>query len=140
MDPESYRTRYFVDPPPEPRFAVRALGGVSLYHEDHDAAVAFFTEVLGPPGYVEGPEVRAWMLGAGTLTLFEARSGNPVGVEVTLEVDEPDEVDRLHAAFLAAGAREERAPADTLLFAPVRRSVVRDPFGTLHSVVARRPG
>ena len=50
----------------------------------------------------------------------------------------PAEADRLHAAFIAAGATGP-APSDQLMYEPVRFCPVIDPFGTEILVYAPLP-
>ncbi len=54
MDYAHYREKFFVDPPPESRFEFRGLHGATVYFSDYEAAVNYYTRVLGPPTYVEG--------------------------------------------------------------------------------------
>ena len=63
MDYAAYREAYFVDPPPEPRFAHGGVFGVALFFEQYAEAVDFYSRVLGPPGYVEGDNTRGWRIG-----------------------------------------------------------------------------
>ena len=127
MDYDTYRENYFVDPTPEPRFAV-ATRGATLFYEDYEAAVAFYSEVLGPPGYIEGSGTRSWILDGTWLTLLRGSGGNPSNVEVPFVTASPTEADRLQAAFIAAGATGPD-PIDTLMGEPVRFCPVTDPFG-----------
>lgn len=129
LDYDAYRKANFVDPQPEPRFAFDGLGGVALYFDRYGEAVSFYTEVLGPPNYVEGSATRGWLLGDSWLTLFAAKEGVPVNAEMQIRMSSPAEGDRLHAAFLAAGATGE-TPTDELMYEPIRFCSVTDPFGT----------
>ena len=72
MDFAEYRSRYFVQPEPGPRFALRGLSGAALTFRDFDRAVEFYSRVLGPPNYVEGGGTRGWRIGSGWLTLLAA--------------------------------------------------------------------
>lgn len=137
MTYEEYKKAYIVDPPPEPRFAI-AVRGASLYFADYQAAVDYYTAVLGPPGYVEGDGTRAWILGGTGLTLLKGGTGAPSNAELMLEAESPAEVDRLHAAFLAAGGSGD-PPVDTLMYRPVRYASAVDPFGTVITISAPRP-
>lgn len=128
MEYEEYRRKYFVDPPPEPRYEFAGIHGIALYYEDYDRAVAFYQEVLGPPVYVEGMGTRSWAVGDTWLTLLKGRNGNPVGVEVPFVTSTPAEADRLQAAFISAGATGAE-PIDTFMGVPVRYCPVRDPLG-----------
>jgi hypothetical protein len=129
MDYEAYRNAYFVDPRPEPRYRFTGSFSVTLFYEDFARAVAYYAQVLGPPAYVEGAGTRGWPIGAGWLTLLQGKSGNPRNVEVTFELETPEEAERLQRAFIDAGGEGE-APSDQLMYEPVRYCPVRDPFGT----------
>jgi catechol 2,3-dioxygenase-like lactoylglutathione lyase family enzyme len=134
MDYESYRKAYYVKPAPEPRFQFAGLHGATLYYQDYQEALAFYTQVLGPPAYIEGEHTHGWQVGQTWLTLFPSKSGNPANVEVPFFVDTAEEVDRLCEAFLEAGAKGD-PPQDTLMYRPVRMCVLEDPFGVSLSVV-----
>jgi catechol 2,3-dioxygenase-like lactoylglutathione lyase family enzyme len=138
MDLEAYRRAFFVDPPPEPRFAFTGAFGATLYVEDFDEAVAFYAAALGPPAYAEGEGTRGWPIGAGWLTLLRGADGNPRNVELTIEVATVAEAERLQAAFVAAGGRGS-PPSDQLMYRPVRTCPVADPFGTELMIVAHEP-
>ena len=134
MDEIDYRDKYFTDPTPEPRFNFHGIRGAALYYQDYPAALKFFQEVLGEPGYVEGEFTHGWRIGDTWLTVFPAREGAPQNVEVMLYLQAPEEVDRLYTALLAAGAQGE-PPVDTLMYTRVRMAVVQDPFGGRFSIV-----
>ena len=138
MDYEAYRSAYFTDPAPEPRYRFSGSFGVTLYFEAYDAAVAYYSDVLGPPAYVERDGTRGWPIGAGWLTLLRGKSGNPRNVEVTFQVTDPEEAERLQRAFLDAGGQGP-APSDQLMYRPVRSCPVRDPFGTDLLIVSPLP-
>lgn len=129
MDYEEYRKAYFTDPPPEPRYDYRGVRGATLFFADYDGAVAFYSAVLGPPGYVEGTGTRSWILGDTWLTLLRGGTGAPANTEVPIVMESPGEAERLHAAFLAAGA-SGADPSDQLMGEPIRYCPVTDPFGT----------
>ncbi|MCB0114360.1 MAG: hypothetical protein KDD84_09730 [Caldilineaceae bacterium] len=103
--------------------------GVTLYFEDYEAAVAYYTRVLGPPAYVEGSATRGWPIGDGWLTLLQGSFGSPQNVEITLQMATPAEAERLQRAFIAAGG-EGPEPSDQLMYRSIRYCPVRDPFGT----------
>ena len=65
MNYEEYKKAYFVDPAPEPRYRFSDSFSVVLFFEDFEAAVAYYTKVLGPPGYVEGQWTRGWRIHRG---------------------------------------------------------------------------
>lgn len=129
MDYQTYRAAYFVDPEPEPRFAFSGSFGVTLYFAAYAAAVAYYTQVLGPPAYVEGSGTRGWRIGSGWLTLLRGNSGGPQNVEVAFWMRTPAEAEALQRAFIAAGGKGS-APSDQLMYAPIRACPVQDPFGT----------
>lgn len=136
LDFDAYREAYFVDPPPEPLYEYRGVLGATLYFADYEEAVAFYSAVLGPPGYVEGIGTRSWILGGTWLTLLRGGSGAPHNTEVPIVMASPSEAERLHAAFLAAGASGD-APSDQLMGEPIRYCPVTDPFGTEVLIYAR---
>jgi catechol 2,3-dioxygenase-like lactoylglutathione lyase family enzyme len=129
MDYESYREKFFTKPPPDPRFEFRGLHGTTLYFSDFEAAIDFYTRVLGSPAYVEGQGTRGWRLGNTWLTLLKGKSGNPKNVELNIITQTPQEADRLQDAFIKAGGVGE-PPSDQLMYKPVRFCPVQDPFGT----------
>jgi hypothetical protein len=47
MDYETYRKKYYADPTPQPRFAFSGLHGLTLFFEDHEAAIDYYQRVLG---------------------------------------------------------------------------------------------
>jgi catechol 2,3-dioxygenase-like lactoylglutathione lyase family enzyme len=129
MDYESYRDKFFTKPAPEQNYKFQGLHGTTLYFEDYEAAVTFYSRVLGEPAYVEGTGTRGWQLGDTWLTLLRGKSGNPQNMELNIIMQTPGEADRLHAAFKDAGGIGEAA-SDELMYEPVRYCSVRDPFGT----------
>jgi catechol 2,3-dioxygenase-like lactoylglutathione lyase family enzyme len=135
MDYESYARRFFKDPPPEPSFAYLGLHGITLYFGDYEAAVDFYSRVLGEPGYAEGQDTRGWRIGNTWLTLLKGRTGSPQNVEVTLRMTTPQEAERLQAAFIESGGSGE-SPTDQLMYEPVRYCPVMDPFGTPILIIA----
>ena len=128
MDFESYREKFFAKPPPDSRFEFRGLHGTTLYFSDFEAAVDFYTRVLGLPAYVEGQGTRGWRLGNTWLTLLKGKSGNPKNLELNIIMQTPQEADRLQTAFIEAGGIGE-PPSDQLMYEPVRSCPVQDPFG-----------
>jgi hypothetical protein len=125
MNYDEYRNAYFTDPAPKPRYHFIGTFGVTLYFENFDLAVAYYHQVLGPPAYVEGKGTRGWQIGNGWLTLLEGKSGNPRNVEVTLQMETPEDAEKLHRAFLEAGGKGP-APSDELMYEPIRSCPVRD--------------
>lgn len=128
MDYEAYKKAFFVDPQPEQRFAFAGTRGMSISVKDYEAALAFYTEVFGPPAYVEGHDTSGWHLGDSWFTVFPSSAGGPTNSDVSLELKTPADAERLHAAFLAAGGSGE-APSDELMYVPLRFCPVKDPFG-----------
>ena len=129
MDYESYRDNFFTKPEPEPRYKFKGLYGTTLFFEDYESAVNYYSEVLGEPAYVEGQGTRGWQLGNTWLTLLKGKNGSPQNMELNIVMQSPGEADRLHAAFISAGGVGEE-PSDELMYEPVRFCSVRDPFGT----------
>ncbi len=129
MNYDEYRNAYFTDPIPKPRYHFSGTFGVTLYFEKFDLAVDYYQQVLGPPAYVEGKKTRGWQIGNGWLTLLEGKSGNPRNVEVTLQMETPEDAETLHRSFIEAGGKGP-APSDELMYEPIRSCPVRDPFGT----------
>jgi hypothetical protein len=129
MDYEEYRAAYFVDPQPEPRYGFTQAGGPTLWFAEYEAAIEYYTEVLGPPNYVEGDTTQGWQIGSSSLTLFAGGDGHPRNVEIGLLMDSPEEAERLHRAFILAGGTGAD-PTDEFMYAPIRYCPVTDPFGT----------
>lgn len=129
MDFAAYREAYFVDPAPAPRFRFGAVGGATLFFADYEAAVAYYTEVLGGPAYVEGSGTRGWPIGDSWLTLLAGGDGAPRNTEIGITVESGAEAERLQAAFIAAGGTGAE-PSDQLMYRPIRACPVTDPFGT----------
>lgn len=137
MDFEEYRKKYYTDPQPEPKHKFSGILGATLYYQDYPAALAFFRQVFGEPGYVEGEFTHGWQVGQSWLTVFPSKAGSPTNIEVPIYLASPEEVDKLYAVFMAAGA-EGNPPLDTLMYVPVRMTVVTDPFGVSFALVAER--
>lgn len=135
MNFEEYRRAYFVEPPPNQRFLFRNSFGVTLFYEDFQEAVAFYTKVLGEPAYVEGEGTRGWPVGEGWLTLLQGKSGNPTNVEIALELPTVEEAEAMQRALLAAGAKGA-PPSDQLMYRPVRTCPVTDPFSVDIMIIA----
>lgn len=128
MDFDTSRKMYFSDPLPETRFNFKDLYGTTLYYEDLHEAAAFFEKVIGPPACIEDRGTRGWQAGKGWLTLLHGKRGNPTNVEVTFELETVEESEKLHRAFIQAGAKGE-TPSDQLMYRLVRYCPVTDPFG-----------
>ena len=129
MDYEEYRKAFVVDPQPEPRFAFGGSMQIALYYQDLQAALDYYSAVLGPPNYKEEMRAISWLIGGGGLTLLPGKNGNPTNMELGFVTDTVAEAERLHRAFIAAGGKGED-PIDTLMFVPVRFCAVTDPLGT----------
>ena len=128
MDYDNYRKSFFVDPQPPARFDYSGLFGVTLFFEDYDPAVEYYTHVLGPPAYIEGDDTRGWRIGETWLTLLHGKSGNPTNIEIAFVMPNVEEAERLQQAFMVAGGSGE-PPRDQLMYAPIRYCPVTDPFG-----------
>ena len=129
MNNKEYQKAYFTDPIPDPHFHFSGSFGVTLFFEEFDSAVDYYQQILGPPAYVEGEGTRGWQIGSGWLTLLRGKSGNPRNIEVTLQMETPEEAEMLQRAFIAAGG-EGSAPSDQLMYIPIRSCPIIDPFGT----------
>jgi uncharacterized glyoxalase superfamily protein PhnB len=138
MEFEEYKKKYFADPPPEQNFKFSGILGATLYYQDYPSALAFFRQVLGEPAYVEGQYTHGWQVGKSWLTVFPSKAGTPTNIEVPIYLKSAKEVDKLYTAFIAAGA-EGSSPEDTLMYAPVRMTVVTDPFGVQFTLAAEIP-
>ncbi len=86
MDFNTYRHAYFADPPPEQRFDLSGILGITLYFSGYRDAVDFYTTVLGEPAYVEGAGTRGWHLGDSWLTLLAGGDGAPPGITPGMSV------------------------------------------------------
>jgi hypothetical protein len=128
MNYDEYKAAYFAKPAPNPRYTFSGSFGVTLYFEDYQTAVDYYTQVLGPPAYAEGDGTRGWAIGSGWLTLLRGKSGNPQNIEVTFQMNDPQEAERLQRAFITAGGQGP-APSDELMYEPIRFCPVTDPFG-----------
>lgn len=119
---------------PQPKYNIITLNYVSLYYKHFEEAVAFYTAVFGEPDSVHEEIIIGWRLGDTWLTLFHDNEGthpgsNPRNAEFAIQVATPQEVDRLYAAFITAGAKDIHTPEDTEMYVPMRFSCVDDPFG-----------
>ena len=129
MNYAQYQQAFFTQPPPQPRFSFSGTFGVTLFYEDFETAVAYYTTVLGPPAYAEGAGTRGWPIGQGWLTLLQGNAGNPQNIEITFIVSTPAEAERLQTAFIAAGGQGD-TPTNQLMYAPIRYCPVTTPQGT----------
>jgi hypothetical protein len=110
-----------------------------LYFEKYDAAIEYYSQVLEQPAYVEGEGTRGWQVGSGWLTLLQGKSGSPRNVEVTFQMETPQEAEKLQRAFIGAGGQGS-APSDQLMYELVRSCPVSDPFGTELLIISRLGG
>ena len=115
--------------------AARIVGAAypSFYVEDLGAARAFYEQVLGPVEFREASLV-GFRLGDTWLTLFAAKDGphpgsGPRGAEFAIRVREPADVDALHRALAALGAKTLMPPQDTWMYERMRYTCLDDPFG-----------
>jgi hypothetical protein len=129
VDYAEYRKSFFAEPAPEPRFDYKGLYGITLFFEEFEAAVEYYSRVFGPPAYVEGAGTRGWRIGNTWLTLLKGRNGTPQNVELSLVMKDAIEAERLQAAFIEAGSSGPD-PSDQLMYEPVHICPVSDPFGT----------
>ncbi|MCB0195682.1 MAG: hypothetical protein KDJ65_27270 [Anaerolineae bacterium] len=136
MDYEEYRNTYFTNPIPQPRYRFSGSFGITLYFEEFEAAVAYYQQALGPAVYAEGEGTRGWPIGTGWLTLLRGKSGAPQNVEITFQMETPQEAERLQQAFIAAGGKG-MPPSNQLMYEPIRSCPVRDPFGTELLIISR---
>ncbi len=115
------------------RFEIVGLDYVSMYVQDYEAALAWYTRLFGEPvGTMD--RIRGWKLGSTYLTLLDASRGthpgsNPRNAEYGIRVASPGAVDRLYDALLDAGATSCMAPEDGEMYEPMRFAAVDDPFG-----------
>ena len=85
MDYETYRRSYFTDPRPAPQFEFTGTFGVTLYYEEFEQAVDYYSRVLGPPAYVEGEGTLGWAIGPAPGRLHFGRRRRP-GTDGHLDV------------------------------------------------------
>jgi hypothetical protein len=136
LDFAAYERAFFTMPPPPPRFRFQRISGVAIEVEDLERAQAFYAQVLGPPAYVES-DARGWRIGQTWLTLLPGER-RAASVSFSIEVETPQEADRLQRAFADAGATI-RPASDQLMYRPIRMCPVVDPFGTDILVISPLP-
>ena len=133
------------DSSPSVQPASCSLAYVSLYFHAFEAAISFYTTVLGPPDTVTPDgNIQGWKFGNTWLTLFPSAIGtrperNPANAEFAILVPRPDDVDRLHEALVDAGATTVMKPQDTWMYEPMRFCCVDDPFGARVDVLCPLP-
>jgi hypothetical protein len=91
----------------------------TIFADDYAGGLAFYTRVFGPPEYSENDLTVGWRLGSTWLTLMPSTSSYPTGVEFAIEVSTPEQVERLQAEMLAAGASGP-APTDEWMYETMR--------------------
>lgn len=136
MDYESYKKAYFTDPIPQPRFGFIGLYGFALYIKDYQAALKYYTDVLGPPAYVEDKSTHGWQIGNAWLTLFPSNDNDPQNMEIHILMESAPEAERLHKAFIDAGGKGD-PPSDQLMYEPFRFCFLKDPFNTSILILSR---
>jgi len=114
-------------------FQVVDLNFVSLYLEDLDEGIEFYSKIFGPPVYKEN-RIYGWRMGATWLTLFPSSGGtctgsNPRNTEFAIQVEHPEQVDVLYKMFIDLESEMCREPEDTWMYEPMRFACVDDPFG-----------
>jgi uncharacterized glyoxalase superfamily protein PhnB len=113
---------------------VISLNYPSFYVKDYETAIAFYTQVFGPP-QSDKPRIKGWKLGDTWLTLFPSTDmghdpeANPRNAEFAIQVATPEQVDALYHALLEAGAKVCMEPKDTEMYDPMRFCCVDDPVG-----------
>lgn len=100
MDYRAYREAFFTDPAPGQRRDFEGAFGFTMFFDDYEEAVAFYSQVLSSPTYVEGENTRGWKLGDIWLTLLRAVEGNPRNAEIQLAMSSEEDSGRLQKAFL----------------------------------------
>lgn len=120
---------------PFDRKNILGLNYVSLYFVDLKQAVEFYSKVLGKPDIDTGDgKITGWKTGTTWLSVFPAKGGtrsdqNPCNCEFAIQVKTHQQVDELHDAFVAAGAKSSWKPEDTEMYEPMRFAAIDDPFG-----------
>jgi hypothetical protein len=128
MTYKDYQKSYFKDPQPQPKYQLKSSFYLSLFYKDYEAAIAYYSVVLGPPAYEEGEDTKGWPIGSGWLTLFPDTESNPKNVEVMLQTTSPAEAESLQRALIEAGGKGEK-PTNQFMYTPIRYCPVIDPFG-----------
>ena len=109
------------------------LNYVSLYIKDFEKAIEYYSQIFGPPTYVEG-KTYGWPMGSTWLTLFPSKfssnkNTNPCNPEFAIQVNTPKAVDKLYKKFLAAGAQSYSSSDDNEMYEPMKYVCIDDPFG-----------
>ncbi len=110
-----------------------ALGAVTVYGTDPDAARSFYADGLGWQGRATSWAGRPALATDGALLTFAAADDvHPVGACGALMMSTADDVDALHGVLLAKGAESLAEPTDA---DGCRTAAVRDPKGLVWDVV-----
>jgi hypothetical protein len=136
MEYPTYRNQYFAQPFPIQRYQFCGSFGVTLYFETYQKAVAYYSDVLGSPAYIEGSGTHGWQIGKGWLTLLKGKNGNPQNVEITFEVSTIQQAEKLQQAFIDSGGNGS-PPTNEIMYTPVRFCPVVDPFGTQILIISQ---
>ena len=119
-------------------YRIKGLNYVSFFVEDLPKVVEFYTKVLGEPQNVDPGEIYGWRTGNTWMTIFPSggavagssfSSGNPRNTVFMMEVESSEDVDRLYAAFIGAGATNAGSPENSTMYEYMRVAFVKDPFG-----------
>jgi catechol 2,3-dioxygenase-like lactoylglutathione lyase family enzyme len=114
------------------------IGYVTLGTNDLARAVRFYDELLaefGASRFMEEEQFVAWVTAPDQPGLSVTRpfDGQPAtvgnGTMVALQAESPDQVDRVHAAALRLGARDEGAPGPREGIPGFYAGYFRDPDG-----------
>lgn len=101
---------------------------------------AFYAQALAPLGFVElseGKDGRDVAFGPAGLDDFAISLAYPVGapIHVAFAADSPQQVDEFYAAAIAAGGRDNGAPA----FVPSTRRATTGPSSSTPTAITWRP-
>jgi predicted enzyme related to lactoylglutathione lyase len=118
------------------------LNYITLYYEDFEEAVQFYSQLFGPPEVGQQSHANGWRMGATWLTLFRAKAGptpgaNPCGTEFAVQVADPQDVDDLYRRMMELGAAEVMPPQNTEMYEPMRFACVDEPLGVRIDIYCR---
>lgn len=133
MDNAGTGKRGTEDPNGDRGFEVAGLAYVTLYIEDYEKAVAYYTGVFGEPDCKQA-QFMGWAMGDTWLTVFPSKTGNapgknPRNMEFAVRVKAREQVDVLHARLVELGGVDKWTPEDTEMYDKMRFACVDDPFG-----------
>jgi hypothetical protein len=137
MNFDEYKRAFYADPQPKSRYSFRGIHGASVHYQDYAAALLFLENIFGPPAYKEGEFTHGWKMGDTWLTAFPSKKGSAANMEIPIYLNNAADVDKLYQAFIESGSNGE-APADTLMYVPVRIAFVTDPFGVAWMLVCEQ--